>query len=1040
MSEKKIKKGILVLAGLILAVFLIGSSKGGRFSDWPILGSFFDQNLFPSKVKVGPPENESQEEGESQEKGDSDKQKNREDSDSKSKDYAQYEPRMFIGKWVRTECDNKDSIALPGEKEATHSGSAASGEEKSSSQTETDTERTDKKEINTEFTDKEKTNTKPTDREEANTKPTDKEGADSGPAKVESLPEEMVFVEDVHAIDDPANYKKMNWSVYGDYYPMRASFRHIDGENADGKKADRENTVGKSTNAEKGDSRDLSAIFDIRGDTLALGLIGMDPNEKMYQREEREEEIQEVHYQISWKGPFLTLTYKDSTATYVPSAYEENPDFIVGRNYTLREPANPDMDFFSLIMAGEGKGNIGNVYGSNFPVTYEFANDYSFQITMDQGPVWTYKEYLQSDNSLTLRKGYVNLCYTSDYAFPDKRYTRKILDLSSESFECNGTCISDITGLEISKMIDAGFILSADPESMVDPGRITEEFQAIFNGIRIGIRACNVSNLKVPLKECYVCTSFYKMDDQDLRLHNSNYTTNNQITLSCHDSMEKILEMVDNAVMISKNQLALSTSLFSSYNETEINGREGQIIMDPIRTKMTFLNFDDQGLTSCTLIAPSIYYRDMQYNMQADIYTENSSGTTAWKGTANPPLTEKESATEQASGYDSAQAIRAGKAVEEKIAGEICQAFSDQFGDRIPLLELNEYGQIDQSGLDKADAAIYKESGTILIPWDLLFSYGNADLSDKGKDFIKELAPCLAGCLEKSAYRDFISDIELHSYTGLLDKETALTLSKERADTAADYAKESLVSSGLYPKADEIPYTIKGKGYGASNYLSLSYLTGLGGPFIEIHCNLKPVQNPDDIDDIFKEQALNPTPQDRENTYMDPDKNSYNNTAQAFVQEYQGIYSKDSYRIPGLDLEWTLPKDWHFASDAELEVLNGGKASDLLNRQASLYVMAAYSQDYRSMAHVRLYPGQNIDEKDEESIKEMIEAMHRSLRLQLDQYAKDLKDQLKTEEEKDGKKYVSEFTYKDGDKTYKKKVSYQMKKDVLGLVTEIIKK
>ena len=75
MSEKKIKKGILVLAGLILAVFLIGTSKGGRFSDWPILGSFFDQNLFPSKVKVGPPENESEEEGENQEKEDSDKPK-----------------------------------------------------------------------------------------------------------------------------------------------------------------------------------------------------------------------------------------------------------------------------------------------------------------------------------------------------------------------------------------------------------------------------------------------------------------------------------------------------------------------------------------------------------------------------------------------------------------------------------------------------------------------------------------------------------------------------------------------------------------------------------------------------------------------------------------------------------------------------------------------------------------------------------------------------------------------------------------------------
>ena len=277
-----------------------------------------------------------------------------------------------------------------------------------------------------------------------------------------------------------------------------------------------------------------------------------------------------------------------------------------------------------------------------------------------------------------------------------------------------------------------------------------------------------------------------------------------------------------------------------------------------------------------------------------------------------------------------------------------------------------------------------------------------------------------------------ISTISICSYTSLLDQKTASRLSQERADSICQYAWKK------YGKEEgSLGSLLKPAGCGVTDYLSVSDHENHMGPFIEIHCYYNPES--DLLAGQYMEDAVTTIKELGDHLYMDPDQEGFTQNARDIADYYKGVYGDRSYSIKNLDLSWDLPEGWHFANDQELAVLNGGTAPDILNAGNSIYVMAAYSKDYSSMAHIRMYPGQILTGYSENEEKSIVQTMHKSILTDLDEYAKDITDSLEIDTKNGEEEYRSEFTYTDGDRVYHRKISYIIKEDLLVLISEIMK-
>lgn len=910
-------------------------------------GKVRNDSILPSTVTVADIKEE-----------DDDEQKEAQDD---TKDYSLYEPMMFAGKWILQDAEGEETIKLP-------------------------------------------SNTDPDSRLIA-----------------QSMPEEIVFEDDIFTSSDSPEYKKTSRYVHSDCYNLRASY-HLSkdaGKSKDTTEIAAENTLTDSTLAEStadeskhthAASMDLAGIFDVRGSRLALGLIGLDPEEKPLPGK-KEMDLTEIQYDINWHGDTLILSYKNSKATYKPSRYQKDPLFFTDDYLFLGKPAKPDMDFHAIKLEDDSNGKIFNVYGYDLPMTYHIDKDGSFHVELDQGMKWDYKEYLISDNGLVLRKDNENLIFTSSFHFMDNEYSRSVLQLDtySPAFEYNGARTESPLGRKISKMMNTGYILHADLDSEVGAGKISEVFSLEYNGIPLKAKACNITNVSLPLKSCYLCWFHCDMENEGLKLldiFGYFYGSKKERTLSLEDTMEDLQKRYDNLFQVGSNQLSSSSSFSSQIDDYEIETLDCQVIMPAADSQLTVLDFKDNKLTSCTLIIPAYYYHNMHYNTAPEMLCSADAGKAA--------------------------AIRKTAPVQNKVSSALANAIGEQMGDSLSIQEPDENGYVTGTDWETCNAEIYAPAGTIQIPWTKLFEYGKPDLSKEGQALLDQVFAGLEACMNDPDIRQSISDIDICSYTGLLDQETARKLTQERADSIYQYAVKK------YGKEEgSLGLLLKPTGCGVTDYLSVCDQESQMGSFIEIHCHYNPVSASLANQDM--EAAVISPEESDDHLYMDPDQESFNEKARDLAERYQGIYKDKSYSVESLDLNWDLPKGWHFASDQELTLLNGGAAPDLLNSGNSIYIMAAYSEDYGSMAHIRIYPGQILTGYSEDEEKNIVQAMHKSLLAELGEYAKDIKDSLEANG-KDGKEeYRSKFTYTDGGKKYHRSVSYIIREDLLVLASEIIR-
>ena len=906
---------------------------------------FGTNHILPSTVTVS----ESAED-EDQEEQDQQGQK------EKAQDYSLYAPKMLTGKWILQDMEGADTVEIPSAKE---SGSML---------------------------------------------------------EALSMPEQIIFADDVFTSIESEDRKSTSMYVQSDCFDMRAIYRLKDSKDRGRKDPGsiEETSAESSTyNNNKGPGQatlDLAGIFDIKGSRLALGLIGLDPEEKPGP-DSKEMAVTEIQYDIDWQGDRLILSYNGSKASYKPSRWQEDPLFLSDGYLSLGQPANPSMDFHAIRFVDDSRGQVYNVYGHNIPMTYRFDKDGSFHVELDQGTKWDYKGYLLSDNGLVLRKDNQNLTYVSSMYFMDHSFSRSILQIENNSpvFEFNNARKESPLGSKLSKLIKQGYILYADPDSLMGPGKVSQVFTLDYNGIPMEAKVCNVTDQALPMASCYLCWFHCSMEEEGIKIvdtYNHYYGNGHVMELTNRDTMADLEKRYDNLIRIGADCLSSSSGFYNTIDENELTSYGAQVILPKADCQITILNFTDDHLSDCTVLVPAYYFRNMHYSTDPETLCKADAGKAA--------------------------SIRAAGSALDNNSSALIDALTGQMGDRLSLQEPDENGYLTGTEWQVYDAEVYTPAATIQIPWTKLFEYGKEDLSKEGEVLLDQILSGLENYVKNPDISRSISTIGICSYTPLLDQKTASRLSQGRADAICQYAWKK------YGKEERsLGSLLKPAGYGVTDYLSVSDHENQMGPFIEIHCYYNPES--DLLAGQDMEEAVTSITESGDHLYMDPEQEGFSQNARDIADYYKGVYRDHSYSIKNLDLSWDLPEGWHFANDQELAHLNGGSAPDLLNSGNSIYVMAAYSKDYSSMAHIRMYPGQILTGYSENEEKSIVQTMHKSILTDLDEYAKDITDSLEIDTKNGEEEYRSEFTYTDGDRVYHRKISYIIKEDLLVLTSEIMK-
>ena len=696
-------------------------------------------------------------------------------------------------------------------------------------------------------------------------------GAES--CSVGAFPDSMILGDTIRG-----NEAEVYTIRFDDYYYMQAAFTPVeDGEE---------------------DLSEFRMLFDVVGNTLAVGFTGEVTDERYYTENVDTVDIFEVDYDFEWSGCELTLHYGGTSAVYVPSTFEgDMQKACEGFSGSNGQGKMPDWHFSPLEMNGEGKGMVSTVYDRNVRMEYSFGEDGSFSVTTEYGEVFSYDRYWYSDSCLTLPSGNLKMMYQHDLRilYTQDPYRDKLMEsnFKMEELTMAGKKLGSPLWLPVQELIRQGYKTDVDiGQSTIPSGCVSPEFELRFRTAGIIVRAVNPTDVELPLGACIIYR--YRFDEESGNILRRVRFFTGKDFVKCGETTNEDLAIYNNLFPVSDHVMRVQLSAigylsdydFKDYNAHLLEGMDGD-------GSPHFLQLEMDGKKLHAFSCGLSFYenRNLAYNISCENLSDLS--------------------------QEKCESLAARR---DEIARNVNTGFAD---------------------LSDVACDTY---GTIYIPWNSVFPYGKAELSDEGKQLLDKVSDRYVRAV--GTYDDIAGvQIGVNARCDLIEHGQSFTV--PRAEIVSDYLNDRMSQKGA-------KFSIFPMGYGETGYLQEEGVHTLGGNLISVRFILDPAcvgEIPEkEISLIYKEAE-----EDASFRYMKQDAALVGEERAAFAEKYGGTYNEDSYTNEAIGMKWQLPEGWHFYDDDELTAYNGKSAEDLLLEDLPIYIFAAVNDDYDTMIDVRLY-------------------------------------------------------------------------------------
>ena len=546
-------------------------------------------------------------------------------------------------------------------------------------------------------------------------------------------------------------------------------------------------TFGNGTS--RPDSQDVvMMVYDVSGDTLAIGFVDVPRDEIREGRYEDIRVIRELRYTIvDWTGCRLTLRYGDREVTYIPDSglKQTNGVYELGWDRTgyLSKNCTPQGNPYSIGKGGQANFNNGYTFGhietaltlneaggarlevsDGGRLTWNYTGGYA---TVKEGRdgkayayvdedyswydeeaarffvadrmVWDYDAFYYSQNALTLRCNGSNLVYLShadwdgSHLVWDPDAEQQWFPAETESFD-EGTCIvlngeklNEDLGYTVSELIGLGFATEADVTAPVGSRIVCEAFEMTKDGVAFSVRAVNPYAQDVPLNDCIVC--FFGFDD-----------TTGAVTveggISCGTAKkEDVTALYRHPFIEEEDHLVYQTA---NPEHDYANAYGAFVISEDVRTADVLFCFDGDGvLKQIVFLAPYLLYNTLADNL----------------GEVDLAALDPE---------DLDETLR----VRDEILAQLQEAFA---GEGITV-------------------AIDEITGKITLDNRILFAFNRYDLTDDGKACIDGFLKAYAEVLLSGEHADAVKGVQFDGHTDTVGRyEYNLELSQKRAETVLAY-------------------------------------------------------------------------------------------------------------------------------------------------------------------------------------------------------------------------------------------------------------
>lgn len=640
-------------------------------------------------------------------------------------------------------------------------------------------------------------------------------------------------------------------------------------------------------------------LFDVVGKTLAVGFTGEVTDVRYYKENVDTVDIIEIDYGFEWNGYELTLNYGGASAVYVPSTFEgDMQKACEGFSGSNGQNKMPDWHFSPLEMNDDGKGTIGTVYDRNVMMEYNFGEDGSFSITTEYGEVFTFDRYWYSDSCLTLPSGNLKMMYQHDllsfyYEDPYRDVPMEATFLMEE-LTMAGKKLGSPLWHNVQELVMEGYKTDVDiGQSMIPSGCVSPEFELRFRTAGIIVRAVNPTDVELPLGACIIYR--YRFDEESGNILRRVRFLTGDDCVKCGETTNEDLSVYNNLFSVSDHVMraqlssigSLSDYDFKDYNAHVLEGLDGG-------DSSLFLQLEMDGeklhAFSCGL---SVYEnRNLDHNIA----------------------------------YENLSDLSQGKC-------EILAARRDEIAKNV-----------NAGYADLYDVAC-DTFGTIYIPWNRVFSYGKAELSEEGKQLLDKVSDRYIRAV--GTYDDIAEvQVGVNARCNLVEDGQSFTV--PRAEVVSEYLNDRMSQKGG-------KFSITPMGYGETEYLQEEGVDILGGNLISVRFILDPAR----VGEITgKETSLiyKEAEGDASFSYMKQDEALVGEERAAYAEKYGGTYNADTYTNEAIGMTWQLPEGWHFYDDDELTAYNGKPAEELLIKDLPIYIFAAVDDDYDTMIDIRLYP------------------------------------------------------------------------------------
>lgn len=640
-------------------------------------------------------------------------------------------------------------------------------------------------------------------------------------------------------------------------------------------------------------------LFDVVGKTLAVGFTGEVTDERYYTENVDAVDIFEIDYGFEWSGYELTLNYGGASAVYVPSTFEgDMQKACEGFSGSNGQNKMPDWNFSPLKMNGDGKGTVGTVYDTNVMMEYSFGEDGSFSITTEHGEVFSFDRYWYSDSCLTLPSGNLKMMYQHNllslyYGDP---YRDKPMEATflMEELTMSGKKLGSPLWRPVQELVMQGYKTDVNiGQSMIPSGCVSPEFELRFRSASIIVRAVNPTDVELPLGACIIFR--YRFDEESSSILRRVSFLFGDACVKCGETTNEDLSVYNNLFPVSDHVMRAQLSSVGSLSDYDFKDYNAHVLEG--------LDGDDSSLF-------------LQLEMDGEKLHAFSYGLSVYE---NRNL-------DQNIAYDNLS----------DLSQEKCESLAAR---RDEIAKNVSVGFADLSDV------VCDTYGTIYIPWNSVFSYGKAELSDEGKQLLDKVSDRY---IRTVGTYDGIAGVQVgvNARCDLVEDGQSFTV--PRAEAVSEYLNDQMSQKGG-------KFSISPLGYGETEYLQEEGVDILGSNLISVRFILDPAcvgeMTGKEIRLIYKEAE-----RDASFSYMKQEAALVGEERAAFAEKYGGTYNADSYTNEAIGMEWQLPEGWHFYDDDELTAYNGNSAEELLLKDLPIYIFAAVNEDYDTMIDIRLYP------------------------------------------------------------------------------------